>query len=94
MLKITGLDKLQRQLGDAQSALKALDGDLGEVSFHPYDPASLEAAIQEMDRRVDERVGAHADNPIITPVAAQLKERARTAILERAAAVRLQGDED
>ena len=94
MLKITGLDKLQRQLADARSALEALNGDLGDVSFDPHDPASLETAIGEMARRVDERVGAYADNPIVAPVAAELKERTRTAILERAAAARLQGEDD
>lgn len=59
MIKITGFDKLEGQLRDAaQKALEGLDGEMGTVSFNPHDPASIEAAVQEMERLVDERVGA------------------------------------
>src|SRR5258708_38064393 len=42
MLKISGLDKLQRQLEDAQRAFKALDGQLASVRFDPDKPESIE----------------------------------------------------
>lgn len=35
MLKITGLDKLQKELKVAQLALSELDGNLGTVHFDP-----------------------------------------------------------
>lgn len=93
MIKITGLDKLQRQLKDAQKALEALDGELGIVNFNPHDPASIEAAIHEVERLVDERVGAYVSSPIIGPMADEMKVKYREAILERAAAARLEGGE-
>ncbi|WP_429234384.1 hypothetical protein [Aeromonas salmonicida] len=40
MLKITGLDKFQKELAEAQRVLEELDGELGTVNFHPHEPAS------------------------------------------------------
>ncbi|MEW7002118.1 hypothetical protein M5585_27965 [Serratia ureilytica] len=57
MFKITGLDKLQKNLKDAQRALSELDGELGVVNFDPHDPASIEGAIQSVNRMIDERLG-------------------------------------
>jgi hypothetical protein len=93
MFKITGLDKLTKDLSDATKALEGLDGELGTVSFNPTDPASIEAAIQEVERLVDEQVGAYASNPIIGPLAESMKENYRTGLLDRAAAARLEGDQ-
>lgn len=93
-MKITGLDKLTRQLEDAQKALEGLDGELGSVSFDPHDPGSIEAAIKRMESTIDERVGNSASNPIIAPLVESMKEQYRNGILERAAAARLtKGDE-
>lgn len=94
MFKISGLDKLTRELDDAQKAMEALDGELGTVRFDPHDPGSIEAAIQEVERMVDERIGSYASNSIVGPLAEQMKERYREAILEKAAAARLEGDQD
>ncbi|WP_264310381.1 hypothetical protein [Pseudomonas putida] len=91
MLK--GLDKLQRQLKDAQEVLERLDGDLCTVNFDPYDPASIEQAVQQVEAVIDEAVGRHGSNPIIQPLAAEMKERYRSEILDRAAAARLETDE-
>jgi hypothetical protein len=89
-VEIKGLDKLQRDFDDASKALAALDGELGTVRFDPVDPASIDAAILEVERVVDDRVGAFADNPIVRPLVAQMKEQYRKAILDRAAAARLE----
>jgi hypothetical protein len=93
MLKITGLDKLTNNLEDAKKALEGLDGELGTVRFNPADPGSIEAAIQEVERLVDERLGAYAANPIVGPLAESMKEKYREAIIEKAAAARLKGNE-
>lgn len=45
MIKITGLDKLQRGLAEVQRAMSHLDGELATVRFDPHDPSSIEAAI-------------------------------------------------
>ncbi|WP_439868579.1 hypothetical protein [Pseudomonas syringae] len=91
MLK--GLDQFQRQLKEAEKVLKNLDGDLCTVNFDPNDPQSIEEAIQQVETVIDERTGRFASNPIIEPLAAEMKERYRSEILERATAARLEADE-
>lgn len=93
MFKIEGLDKLARDLDAAQKALSELDGELGSVSMDPYDPASIEVAIQEADRLVDERVAPYASNPLVAQLVEEVKEAQREALLERAAAARLENDQ-
>jgi predicted RNase H-like HicB family nuclease len=88
MLK--GLDQLQRHLKEAEEVLKRLDGDLCTVAFDPNDPSSIEEAIQQIETVIDECTGRYASNPIIKPLAAEMKERYRTEIVERAAAARLE----
>ncbi|MBS5905030.1 gp58-like family protein [Roseomonas mucosa] len=87
-MPITGLDKLQRDLRDAQQALGNLDGDLCTLRFDPHDPASIEAAIAEMEQTIDARVGRFAGNPLVAPLVAGAKDHFRQAILDKAAASR------
>lgn len=94
MFIITGLNKLQKNLKDAERALSELDGELGVVNFDPNDPASIEGAIQSVNRMIDERLGEYSSNPIVGPLAEQMKEKYRESILEKAAAARLQSGED
>lgn len=88
MFKITGLDKLQRELVEAERALSDLDGELAAVRFDPGDPASIEAAIQAVHQMVDQRAGRYASNPIVRPLIGQMKETYRAHIVEKAAAAR------
>ena len=93
-MKITGFDKLSRQLEDAQRAISELDGELGTVTFTPDDPASIENAIQQVVSIIDERAGRYASNPFVAPLIEGLKEQYREGIIEKAAAARLkEGDE-
>jgi len=94
MFKITGLNELSSQLTDAQRALEALDGELGTVNFDPGDPASIESAIESVNRIIDERLGQYASNPIIAPLAESMKEKYREAIVDHAAEARLKGCEN
>lgn len=94
MIKIEGLDKLQRTLADAQKALDAVDGELGSVNFDPDDPGSIEAAISQMEALVDARLASYSSNAIIGPMVTEVKERYREAILERAAEVRMKGGDE
>lgn len=93
MVKISGLDSLQRQLKDASRALGALDGELGTVRFDPYDPSSIEAAIQQISHIIDEKVSGYSSNPIIGPLADEMKERYRESIIQKATEARLKGDD-
>jgi hypothetical protein len=89
VIKITGLDELTKQLDEAQKAIAALDGQIGIVTFDPHDPASIEAAIQQIELIIDERTGVYASNPIVAPLIEQLKEQYREGIIQKAAAARL-----
>ncbi|WP_282150394.1 hypothetical protein [Vibrio diabolicus] len=89
MSKVTGLNKLQKELQDAQKALTELNGKLGEVSFEPDNPSSIEAAIQTAYRMIDERVGKYSSNSIINTLIDEMKEAYRSNILSKAAEARL-----
>ena len=92
MFKIDGLDKLTRDLEAAQKALSELDGELGAVGMDPHDPASIEAAIQEAARLIDERIVPYASNPLVAQLVESVKEAQRERLLERAAAARIEND--
>lgn len=89
MIKITGLDKLTQQFKEAQKAIALLEGELGIVTFTPNDPASIEAAIQEVEDMVDSRLSPYSSNTIIGPIAKAMKEQYRTALIERASIERV-----
>ncbi|ODM73113.1 MULTISPECIES: hypothetical protein [Bradyrhizobium] len=84
MLKITGLDKLKKELDDAQKAFKALDGQVATVGFDPEKPESVRAAIKTMENAIDSKVRPYRDNALVVNIVPQLKEKYRKAILERA----------
>jgi len=84
MLKISGLEKLQRQLEDAQRAFGALDGEIATVRFDPDSPDSVQAAIRSMEAAVDRKVSPYRGNALVESVIPKLKEKYRAAILERA----------
>jgi hypothetical protein len=94
LVKIAGLGELTMQLEEAQKAFAALDGQIGTVNFDPNDPGSIEAAIQQVELMIDERVGAYARNPIVASLVEQVKEQYRDGIIQKAAAARLGGDQD
>lgn len=93
MFKITGLNGLSRHLDEAQKALSAIDGELGSISFDPHAPSSIDTAIQEMERLIDEQLEPYATNPIVDSLAQSIKEKYRQLILDKAAAARTSEDE-
>lgn len=93
MFKIEGLERFQRELAEAQEAMREIDGQLGTVNFNPKDPSSIEAAIAEIGKMIDSKLGRYADNPIISPMISGLKEQYREGILGKAAAARLEADQ-
>ncbi|BEM42834.1 hypothetical protein ACIF2R_08375 [Serratia marcescens] len=94
MLKITGLDKLQKELKVAQLALSELDGNLGTVHFDPQDPASIENAIHKINQIVDERVSQYSSNSIIGPLAEQMKQAYRENLIQKATEFRIKNNEE
>ncbi len=90
MIKVTGLDNLSRKLDELSKFAKDIDGHLGEVKFNPNDPGDIERAIAEMEAMVDERAVSYSRNDAVQNIAAEMKERYRQAILDKAAASRLE----
>jgi len=94
MFKITGLDKITRELDEAQKAFAEIDGELETVNFDPNDPASIEAAIQGMEEIIHSKLGSYARNSIVAPMVDEMKEKYREAIIEKAAEARSGDGED
>lgn len=94
MFKIEGLDKLQKELADAQRAMEDVNGELGSVTFNPEDPGSIEAAIAAAHKLIEDKLGPYANNSIVGPMIDGLKEQYREGILEKATAARLENDEE
>jgi hypothetical protein len=92
MPRKSGLDRVAKDFEEASKALSQLDGTLGEVNFDPNDPASIERAINAVNSMVDEKTIGFENNPIIEPLVREMKEKYRDAILENAAAARLEGE--
>ncbi|WP_232924179.1 hypothetical protein [Pseudomonas syringae] len=91
---IKGLDKLQRDLKEAEKALRELDGTLGSVAYDAHDPLSIEQAITKMHQEIDARVGLYASNPIVKPIVDQFKEKVRQHIIDQAVEKRLGGGDE
>ena len=89
-LKITGLDELKKQLDDAAKALQALDGDIATLKFNPNDPSSVETAVVEMEQTIDTKVAPYRGKKMVEAIIAQLKDRYRQEIYDRAAKARMQ----
>jgi hypothetical protein len=81
---ITGLDKLQRDLEDAQRALRSLDGEIATIKFDRDDDGSVQRAIRQMETAVDQKVAPYGHNALVAKVADVTKESFRKQILERA----------
>lgn len=87
-----GLDRLQKELKEAQRAISELEGEMS-VSFDPQEPHSVEAAIQSVNQTIDGRLGKYASNPFVAPIIDGLKESYREGILLKASEARLQAED-
>jgi hypothetical protein len=81
-VNFTGLEKLQRDLEDAEKAFRSLDGTIATLQFGPDDPASVQAAIREMEVAIDRKTAPYRGNPMVVQVAKGLKETYAKAIRE------------
>ena len=93
-MKIDGLESLMQKMKELERAAADLDGDIAHLTFDPFDPQSIEQAIQDLYAAVDERVADYSMNELVLGIAEELKESGRSAILERAAAARLEGESE
>ncbi|MEJ5174611.1 hypothetical protein [Erwinia sp. MYb416] len=91
-VKITGIDKLQKQLKEVEDATEALNGSY-DVHFDANDPASIENAIQEANSMVDERSSRYVNNPMVTSIIESMKENLRQHILDSAEQLRQESEQ-
>ena len=89
MIKITGLDKLQRELKDAQRAFQSLDGTIATLSFDADDPASVQRAVRQMESAIDNKIGPYRNNAMVMQIANSMKETYRKAIKDKANKVKI-----
>nr|WP_297384071.1 hypothetical protein [uncultured Roseateles sp.] len=92
MLNLKGLDKLTSNLDAVTKALESLQTI--NVNFDPNDPASIDGAMKEMERQIDEKVAPWAGTPFVDSIVAQTKEQFTQMILDRAAEARLEAKDD
>ncbi len=82
-IEIKGLDKLTRQLKEAERALQELDGEIGTVKFDPTNPTDVQRAIREIERKVDTKLSRFRGNPLVQTVAQGAKKTFREYILKQ-----------
>jgi len=82
-INVSGLEKLQRELADAQRAFQALDGTIATLKFDPTDPTSVDGAIRQMEVAIDNKTAPYHGNDLVKKVAQGLKDAYRKKILER-----------
>lgn len=92
-ISISGLDDLSNAMKGLQRALGELEGEFGTVSFNPEDPSSIENAISDMRKMVDEKLAKYGSNEIVSSISDEIKERFRGEILRQASNARLKDDE-
>ncbi|MEM5439958.1 hypothetical protein [Paraburkholderia diazotrophica] len=70
---------------EAASALAALKQVTLTLSFDPGDPDSIEAALRELDARIDAAVAPFRGHPFVEAVANQIKDECRERVLQQIA---------
>jgi hypothetical protein len=87
-IDISDLDKLQRELQEAQAAFAALDGEIAILKFDPDDRVSVESAIHQMETAIDRKIEPYRNNPMVATMTAKLKQSYSDAIWQKATVVR------
>jgi hypothetical protein len=65
---------------EAEPVLKQLDVELEAISFDPFSPSSVDAAIEQVAAVIDSLLVNFKSNPILSPLADQLKSQYLDAI--------------
>lgn len=67
------LDVIRIQMRNAEPVLKALDLELEKITFDPREPVSIEVAIEQVIEAIDTHLEDFKFNPILGPMADELK---------------------
>jgi len=82
-VNITGLDKLQRELEEAQRGCQSLNGTIATIKFNPADPNSVKEAIRKMEAAVDSKIAPYRGNMLVSQMGKAMKEAYRAEIIKR-----------
>ncbi|OAJ45584.1 hypothetical protein [Pseudomonas marginalis] len=89
---MTSLDLMKTQVHDAEKKLQNLDIELQTLIFDPASPASINAAIVEVNELIDSHCAGFSENAILKPMVDQLKSQYIEIILERASSAHRKTD--
>jgi hypothetical protein len=81
-IDISGLGKLQNDLRNTQRALESLNGTITSLKFDRSDLKSVEAAIQQMEAAIDNKIACYRNNPFVSNIAKDMKAKYRQQILD------------
>ena len=84
MLEIQGLDELQDELVDLQKFMNEFDSELGTFKLNSKDSDSVENAIREMERMVDNKVLKYSSNATIMNMVSDIKNNLKQQIISKA----------
>lgn len=88
-----GLNDLTKNFDELAKFTAEIDGDLGTVSFDPFDAESIENAIIAVERMIDNKSSIYPSNQLIQDLAGDLKEQYRQGIIDNAAEARIHGED-
>lgn len=89
-----GVGELSKIFKELEKFLSEIDGELGTVNFDPFDAASIEQAIIEMERMIDDKSMTYSRNQMIQDIAIETKTNYRQAIIDKAAEARVQKEDE
>ena len=67
------LDAIRIQMREAEPVLKALDEKLENITFDPGEQESIDTAIEQVILTIDTHLKGFKNNPILGPMAEELK---------------------
>ena len=76
------------QVKQVLEALQSLEGEIVHFQFDPFDPASIQAAIDKGAGRVDEAAAPYPNNPMMPKAVAVIKGKLAEIVQRRAGELR------
>ena len=84
-IKMNGLDEMTNHLKKLQSFMSEIDGDIGTVNFNAKDQDSVNQAIANMEKMIDEKAKNYQHNQSIMELVEEMKGNYKQQILDKAA---------
>jgi hypothetical protein len=88
--QIIDLDEVNVLIEELRAALAELSGKICEIHFDPSKPEEVQAAVEQTERAVDDKLSGFPDNPLVQQFAAGIKRKFKGEIVKRATEARKQ----